>query len=624
MFVGPPGVGKTHIQNLVCGLPLPTARSSTSLVGRPIVTTIYCTTKNEHKSNIVDSKTMLQILSMKVREILNKAKYTPLSTLPCSPKATELPNSSKAHSSPVHEERLFNEKELLKYVSSLQIDPNEALLTTNWIICLDSGGQPEFHRLLPTFVNNLDVAVYVVKLNEKLQDNPKIEWYHNGQCHGSAYSYCHTNESILKRTIQGLTSMRNPPRLLVVGTHRDLEHNCDEKIADKNTKLKTMLLPEFKKYLIVYDKNSNDAIFPINSLCPEEEDLVMVDDVKKEISRKYKTVSVKLTDLFLGLEIKAFAEEKCHIVVRKVDCLEIGESLGLLPHEVDEAIQFLTTCKLLYYNDSLPDVVFCDLQSVLSSITHFVKKVHELHHHDPEWTALSTYGQFSEDMIDYSQANSILFVDGLFDKHRYVELLENLGVISVIKATPHKKYFMPSLLKEVSLSQLEDVKRNCIGHAQPIVLFYEKGWPTSGTFCTLVARLLSRDDWKVTEKDSTPVHLFSNCIQLTLQDHDITGSCQVTILDCVQYIELHVYINRIMGVSDEDYHKMYRNICPKVLSMIQRNMTNDAANGEVHATFMCPCSKPGIVVMRNGTFKCSRDDTITFSLSDRCKVWQEI
>ena len=125
------------------------------------------------------------------------------------------------------------------------MDPNEALMTTNWMICLDSGGQPESHRLLPTFVSNLDGAVCVLKLNEKLQDHPNIEWYHNGQLHGSAYSYCHTNEFILKHTIQGLTSMHNPPCFLFVGTHCDLEHVCDESIADKNTRLKTTLLPEF-------------------------------------------------------------------------------------------------------------------------------------------------------------------------------------------------------------------------------------------------------------------------------------------------------------------------------------------------------------------------------------------
>ena len=190
MFVGPPGVGKTQIQNLVCGLPLPTARSSTSLMGRPVITTIYCN-GDEHNSRIVDSKTMLQFLSARVREILNKGTHTSLSILPCQPKMSELPHDSKAHSRPALEEssRLLHEKELLKCVSNLQMDPNEALMTTNWMICLDSGGQQEFHRLLPTFVSNLDVAVCVLKLNEKLQDRPNIEWYHNGQLHGSSLSY---------------------------------------------------------------------------------------------------------------------------------------------------------------------------------------------------------------------------------------------------------------------------------------------------------------------------------------------------------------------------------------------------------------------------------------------------
>ena len=49
VFVCPPGVGKTHIQNLMCVLPLPTVRSSTTLMGRPV----YCN-GDEHNSRIVD------------------------------------------------------------------------------------------------------------------------------------------------------------------------------------------------------------------------------------------------------------------------------------------------------------------------------------------------------------------------------------------------------------------------------------------------------------------------------------------------------------------------------------------------------------------------------------------
>ena len=131
VFVCPPGVGKTHIQNLVCGLPLPTVRSSTSLMGRPVITTIYCN-GYEHNSRIVDSKTMLQFLSARVREILNTAKYATLSTFSGQPIMSELPHDSKAHSNPAHEEssRLLHEKELLNCANSLQIDPTEVLMTT--------------------------------------------------------------------------------------------------------------------------------------------------------------------------------------------------------------------------------------------------------------------------------------------------------------------------------------------------------------------------------------------------------------------------------------------------------------------------------------------------------------
>ena len=618
VFIGPPGVGKTHTQKLLCGLPLPEARKSTALLERPVITTLYFN-GDQCKSSIVDSSIMLDFLSTQIKEFLNNTKCTKNqdlvvdkqpsgSLLLAVPKMSEDSHRTQAHIRVVEEERLKYEKELLQRVSKLQMEPTEVLLTTDWMICLDSGGQPQFHRLLPTFVNDLDVALYVLKLNEKLDDYPKIEWYNNGKLHGEAYSYSYTNEWMLKRTIQGLTSMRNPPSIVFVGTHRDLEHECDETIADKNTKLKSILLPNFKKHLLPYNTTNNDVVFPINCQCPGSEDNAVMVKLKAVISKRINSIPIrlKLSDLFLGLEIKALAERKGHSLVSKVDCLEIGNSLGLSQDEVNDAIKFLSKCNLLYYNAFVPDIVFCDLQIILSNITNFVKKTHELHDLTFETTELITHGQFSDDVIDSGLATD-LFVDGLFCKYQYIDLLEHLGVISVIKDKPHKLYFMPSLLKEVSPLQLENVKRSCIGCAQPIILFYEKGWPTSGTYCTLVARLLSRDDWKITEKDSTPICLFSNCIQLSFLDKNIQGSCLITIIDCVQYIELNVVINDAPNASGENCEQLYRTICAKVLRIVEHNLSGNTANGRVHTTFMCPCSKPATLKLEKSILKCSRD-----------------
>ena len=79
-------------------------------------------------------------------------------------------------------------------------------------------------------------------------------------------------------------------------------------------------------------------------------------------------------------------------------------------HEVDGAIHFWTKCKLLYYNDFLPDGVFCDLQSVLSNIAHFVKKVHKRYDFNPEWTALSKYRPFSEKWSMYVMENVMGYI----------------------------------------------------------------------------------------------------------------------------------------------------------------------------------------------------------------------
>ena len=47
----------------------------------------------------------------------------------------------------------------------------------DFLYFLDSGGQPQFHELLPSFVPNLSTILFVLKLSETFSQHPVVEYY---------------------------------------------------------------------------------------------------------------------------------------------------------------------------------------------------------------------------------------------------------------------------------------------------------------------------------------------------------------------------------------------------------------------------------------------------------------
>ena len=79
------------------------------------------------------------------------------------------------------------DEQLMKLAGLLKKPVGKRRVTKlDFLYFLDSGGQPQFHELLPSFVPNLSTILFVLKLSEKLSQHPVIEYYQEGK---SACSY---------------------------------------------------------------------------------------------------------------------------------------------------------------------------------------------------------------------------------------------------------------------------------------------------------------------------------------------------------------------------------------------------------------------------------------------------
>lgn len=54
---------------------------------------------------------------------------------------------------------------------------SEPLVKFQWVDFVDSGGQPQFHEVLPIFLRGTSLCLFVFKLSEKLREHPVVECY---------------------------------------------------------------------------------------------------------------------------------------------------------------------------------------------------------------------------------------------------------------------------------------------------------------------------------------------------------------------------------------------------------------------------------------------------------------
>ena len=291
LLIGAAGAGKSHFKHLILRLPPPAVRESTPLAEAAIRAISICRATigdGDMKWQIVSSQESLRMVAdaikagvpvhlpladFPVREFpLGTAYFDPISTKqpdgslsqpssntqrsvpptemapiifpPLDTSPTSPRSSSSTLESPDLSEpsQLMLEEKLVDLIS--QSSGSKKLLDVDWVYIVDSGGQPQFHEILPAFIRYASACVFVTRLDESLTDHPTIEYYgRGGQRHGTPYRSLLTHEQILKHCFQALqsrqctsSSPQSGPMVFVAGTHKDQEHHCPETRISKNKK----------------------------------------------------------------------------------------------------------------------------------------------------------------------------------------------------------------------------------------------------------------------------------------------------------------------------------------------------------------------------------------------------
>ena len=257
-------------------------------------------------------------------------------------------------------------------------------LELQWIHFIDSGGQPQFHEILPAFIRNTTATIFVMKLSERLDEHPKIKYFDkNGQLCGKPFRHALSNDQMLQYCVRTIHSRPSSEgiysKTLIVGTHRDKESSCSESRVKKNRKLINMLAPSLQKQLVYYRLGS-EVIFPINTKKPKEQDYQLCAEIRKQIQDKEcGPPPYKIPVGWFLLEQSIIKASKGGVISR-TECHGIAAALGINADALTAALEYFDDLNIfLYFPSVLPEVVFSDPQVPLNKVTELVHFSYCLH-----------------------------------------------------------------------------------------------------------------------------------------------------------------------------------------------------------------------------------------------------
>ena len=475
-----------------------------------------------------------------------------------------------------------------------RLPEEEQLYKLQLILFLDSGGQPQFHEVVAAFSHNVSLVLVFIKLNERLDalctnafTDEEEKWF-TERCPSlltneqMVVQFVHT---MMCKPVAGSEGMHT--RFMVIGTHRDLMHECEETLAQKNKRLKELLLPVLKENVI---KNGNDIIFAVNAKNPDENDKKCFDLIRQKVADLSGALDVDTPIAFLVLlnDVNKYAEEQRKKVVSVEECQAIAGRLKMERQSLEAALIFFNDMSVWMYMPSvLPDVVFVDPQMPLDSINRIVQYSFRVGGGAiPGLVAsecqLWKEGVVSSEMLKGEEFRGC-FVRGLFEADDALKLFEKLYIVARLN---EREFIMPAMLQTVAEKDMKKYVPAPSEHVAPLFLHFHMSRIAKGVFCSTHTCMRSKYGWTTCyiideEGEEVPACLFRNAVRLQHPKKAI----EITLIHALKHFEVYLDAPEANLPS----------ICPEIRDMLVDAVDSAASafrfkNSRASVAFQCPCS----------------------------------
>ena len=542
-------------------------------------------------------------------------------------------------------------------------------LCSKWVYFTDSGGQPQYHELLPLFVRRISCALCVIRLPDKLNEVQAVEYFKEGKCIGSAQQSQFTAKDTVQclvNTIQSYSAQDQPPKIIMVGTHLDKlkeleqkssQHSEDtcpqastvtptssqdsppqyETLEEKDRQLLEMLEPDFSNQLVYYSQSNTPKklLFPVNTLNPGQHEESVAQSLRGAVEASgAKEVKVPIWWYVMELLLQELAKELGRGVLSRAECLEMARLLNIKEESFNAALVYFNELNIIKYSpDVLPEVVFIDSQIPLDKVSELVYHSYLLKQPNPavpitvslsdeELRNFRDLGVVSKEVLAKFGRHYVPKIFSVDDLTKYLKQLLVFAPIPKPDTTPtgsseqqrvspssgkeETHFVVPALLQTLKEGELEKRRISSLVAATLLVRF-PCGSRRAGVFCCFAVHLIRHCGWSLIFDSKEP--LYRNCIRMRLLT---SPPISVVLIDSNSYIEIH--INTATGIAVGKYEGLLPIIKQAILSGIfSACKALNYQQTKPELTFYCPHTRPSLEATQADEASKPKQHTVTLT-----------
>ena len=443
---------------------------------------------------------------------------------------------------------------LTEHVSGGNVDMDKVqdlLDKSMTIFYTDTGGQPEFHEVLPALVAGPTIFLLVFSLLEPLNSLYRVTFESSANKY-EIYNSSFSVKDVLMQCVSSITSYHDaqlrdvgkhqsnankytklsppPTRVLTVGTHSDLVSVEDIHKVDKE--LQSVL---GNKAIIEYF-NENELVIPINNFNSDDGCKVkeVIDRVVNRMKAGVSPYKIEIPVHWLGLELY-LRQKKCSTVSLS-ECIELGKKFNIQEEELASCLWFLhyKTGTIRYYSivNELKDTVITEPNIIFVAVTEFITSTFTLKYADPVVCRnFKTLGLFRSDEVAL-----------IFDRHKktlginygqFIALLSHLNILVPAHDTRFD-FFLPCALVHAPEAYTDSSYTS-----NNFLITFDEGFVPKGIFSGLLGSLC-KEGCKITYDADGKPQLFRNKAVLSVEAEGLEYSIDCTIASSPSVLEVGI------------------------------------------------------------------------------------
>ena len=404
------------------------------------------------------------------------------------------------------------------------------------IFYTDTGGQPEFHEVLPALVAGPSVFLLVFNLREGFDSKYKVQFVSASNTY-DVYDSSFTVRHVLMQCLSSIASyyktcciqQTTPVKVIVFGTHSDSA--TDDTIASTDKELKHSIDDTiFEKESLLEPLNDKMLLVPLNNYNDEHGYKVreIIERVIKRDERGSSPYQVEFPVPWLGLELSLRRLKSATISYNK--CFAYAKKFNITKEEFPSCLNFLhyKTGTIRYYSsvEKLKDTVIIKPDILFTALTELITSTFNTANlGGAKSKTFKTLGLFKADDAE-----------GVFKKHKeklgmqfdqFLALLRYLNILGeahgLNTGDETFDYFLPCALVHAPEPESPDTV-----DLNSLLVAFESGFVPKGVFSGLLC-FLSNRKFKILRDHNRRPKLFRN--QATFEfneDFSVTVTMKVT------------------------------------------------------------------------------------------------